>query len=53
MAAQIADVSDIDGKIISRLPLDVQGVVDRVRKFVFSIIDGEGKELRSALNLAY
>lgn len=49
MPAEVADIADLDGQIIARLPLDVQRVVDAVGKLVVAIVEGE-REKRRAIN---
>ena len=34
MTADVAYIAKFDGEIVTRLPLDIQGVVDGVGKFV-------------------
>src|SRR6266481_3217029 len=51
MAAEVADVADLDGEIFTGLPLNIEGVVDGVRQFVGAVIDSEWEDLRSCLNL--
>ena len=34
MAAKIADVADVDGEIVPRLPLNVEGLIECVGKLV-------------------
>ena len=41
MAAQIAHVSEFDGEIVPRLPLDVECVVHGVGQFVGAVVDTE------------
>src|ERR1700722_6000732 len=49
-AAKVADVSDFDRKIVSRLPLDIERVVDGVGKLIGTVVSGEGKQLRTTRN---
>src|SRR5579862_1924411 len=44
MAAQIADVADIDGQIIARLPLKVERFIHRIGQLVGAIINSKRKE---------
>ena len=41
MAAEIADVADLDGEVAARLPLNVQSLVHGVRQFVGAVVIGE------------
>ncbi len=50
MTPEISDIADLDHEVATRLPLDVEGVVDAVGEFVLAIVDGEGEELRSAFD---
>ena len=45
VASYLANVAELDGQIIARLPLKVEGVVNRVRQFVLSVVDTEGDRL--------
>src|ERR1700733_12341564 len=51
MAAEVANVSYLDGEVMARLPLDIKGVVDGVRQLVVLSVIGEGKHLRTVLDL--
>src|SRR5260370_41571438 len=42
MAAEIADVSDLESEVATRLPLDIERMIDRVGEFVGSVVIGEG-----------
>ena len=44
VAAQVADVSDFDGEIVTRLPLDVERVIDGVGELVGTVISGKREE---------
>ena len=46
VAAEVADVSDLDGEIVTRLPLKVERVIDGVGQLVGAVIGGEGEERR-------
>ena len=38
MTAQVAHISDIDGKVVTRLPLNVERLIHRVRQLVVAVI---------------
>src|SRR5882757_9720128 len=52
VTAKVADVSELDGEVIARLPLDVQGVVDGVGQLVVLGVVGEGEHLRAVGDLS-
>ena len=43
--AKVADITDLDGQIVSRLPLKIERVIDGIGQLVGAVISGEGKEL--------
>ena len=45
--AQVANVAKVEGQIVARLPLDVEGVVDRVRQLVLAIVNAKRDRLGS------
>ncbi len=45
MAAEVADVAELDGEVVARLPLDVEGVVDGVGQLVGAVVDAERDRL--------
>ena len=49
MAAQVADVADIDGQVVARLPLNIERLVHRVGKLVVAVVDRKGEERRHRL----
>ena len=51
MTAEIADVADLDGQIVTRLPLNVERLVQRVRQFVGAVVVGEREQRESEWRL--
>src|SRR5215472_13332386 len=51
MTAEVADVSDLEGEVFARLPLDVERVVVGVGKFVGAVVDAERDGLAIVLDL--
>ena len=47
--AQVANVSEVKGQIVARLPLHVQCVVDGVRQLVLAIVNAKRDRLGSPL----
>jgi hypothetical protein len=43
MAAEIADVTDFDGQVATRLPLNIERLVQGVRQLVGAVVIGERK----------
>ena len=43
MTTEIAYVADFDREIMTRLPLNIEGLVESVRKFVGTVVIGEGE----------
>src|SRR5579863_8808349 len=41
MAAEVADVADVDSEIVARLPLNIESLVHRIGQFVGPVVDGE------------
>src|SRR5208282_5528369 len=41
VTAQVADIADVDGEVVTRLPLNVESLVERVGKLVGAIVIGE------------
>ncbi len=50
MASKIADVADLNGEVVARLPLDVEDLVQSVGKLVLPIVVREGEQRRSGLD---
>ena len=50
MTAEIADVADIDGEVVSGLPLNVKSLVHRVRERIGAIIGGEREQREATLD---
>ena len=43
MAAQVAHVADFNGHVGARLPLHIEGVVDRIRQLVLGVVGAHGE----------
>ena len=50
MAADVADVANFNGEIVTRLPLNVERIVERIRKFVSAVVVGEGEQWQASGN---
>ena len=44
MAAEIADVTNLDRQVLARLPLDIESAVDGIGQFVGAIVGSEGEQ---------
>ena len=45
VAAQIADIAELDGQVVARLPLNIQRVVDGVRQLVGAVVNAQRDRL--------
>ena len=52
MAAQVADIANFNGQVVSRLPLDVQRVVHGVRQLVGAVVHAERDRLAAVHDAA-
>ena len=43
MAAEIADVANVDSEVVTRLPLNVERLVERVGELVGAVVIAEGE----------
>ena len=48
MASEIADVADVNGQVVARLPLNIESLIDGVGQLVGAIVDAKGKQRRAA-----
>ena len=53
VSPKISDVANLNRQVLARLPLNVQGVVDRVGQFIGWIVDTKREELRTVFDLCH